>query len=287
MKSKKLICLSVHRVWQAGHTVIFLCVTSRTPLFFYVWQAGHRCCFLCDKQDTVIFYLWQAGHRYFYFFYFLCVTSRTPLFFLMWQAGHRYIFYFFMCDKQDTVIFLMCDKQDTVIFYFYFFMCDKQDTVIFLMCDKQDTVIFYLWQAGHRYLFFVTSRTPLFFMCDKQDTVIFCVTSRTPLFCFCFLCVTSRTPLFCFCFYGPFVFLYAWMPVLHGVRSDTQLWTLILQTPAFKQQGRKPFCELKVIRRGGCSFMNSVLRHLQCGAVKTSRTPLFFLMCDKQDTVVF
>ena len=74
---------------------------------------------------------------------------------------------------------------------------------------------------------------------------------------------TEKTLIKSFNFEDSLQSLYAWMPVLRGVRSDTQLWTLILQTPAFKQQGRKPFCELKVIRRGGCSFTNSVLRHLQ------------------------
>ena len=74
---------------------------------------------------------------------------------------------------------------------------------------------------------------------------------------------TERTLIKSLNFENSFQSLYAWMLVLHGVRSDTQLWTLILQTPAFKQKGRKPFYELKVIRRGGCSFTNSVLRYLQ------------------------
>ena len=74
---------------------------------------------------------------------------------------------------------------------------------------------------------------------------------------------TERTLIESFNFEDSLQSLYAWMPVLHGVRSDTQLWTLILQMPAFKQKGRKPFYELKVIQRSSCSFTNSVLWHLQ------------------------
>ena len=44
------------------------------------------------------------------------VTSRT----------HGYIF---MCDKQDTVIFLCVTSRTPLLF----FMCDKQDTVIFYL----------------------------------------------------------------------------------------------------------------------------------------------------------